>query len=141
MRINPKRRIQEHPLYMKHKEKVRFLLVGGINTLLDFTLYGLLVNLLGVFEIAANMISTTVCMTISFVLNYHFVWESKKSKRETAPRFAIISLFSAWVVQSGVIWIIVSIFGHDDGVSLMAKVVGICAGTITNYLGYKYIFR
>ncbi|MCL1839702.1 GtrA family protein [Candidatus Saccharibacteria bacterium] len=138
---SPKQRIVEHPLYVRHRDKVRFMMVGGVNTVLDFTIYGLLVSVLGFFAVVANMISTVIVLTISFGLNYKFVWQSKKSKRETAPRFVIISLFSAWVVQSGIIWIIVTIFGTDDVISLLAKVVGICAGTITNYLGYRYIFR
>jgi len=141
MQKSPKRRIQEHPLYVKHKEKVRFLLVGGTNTVLDFTIYGLLANWLGLFLIAANLISTAICMTVSFVLNYHFVWESKKSKRETAPRFVVVSLFSAWVIQSGIIVAVAGIFGTSDMVNLLAKMMGICAGMICNFLGYRYIFR
>jgi len=128
-------------LYEKHKEKVRFVLVGGVNTAVDFTVFGLLANVLGIFAVVANMISTAVVMIISFVLNYNFVWQSKKSKRETAPKFVAVSLFSAWVVQSVVIFLIVTIFGRDEMTNLAAKIAGIVAGTITNFLGYKYIFR
>lgn len=136
-----KRRVMGRPLYVKHGEKLKFLLVGGANTILDFTIYGLLVGALGVVAVGANMISTTICMAVSFVLNYRFVWESKKSKRETAPKFVAVSLFSAWIVQSGIIWVVTAIFGGEDLVSLVAKVIGIGVGMISNYLGYKYIFR
>ena len=104
-------------------------------------IYGLLTNVLGFFAVLSNMISTLVVLGVSFGLNYKFVWESKKSKRETAPRFAVISLFSAWVVQSGIIFLIVTIFGGGDMVNLIAKIAGICMGTIFNFLGYRYIFR
>ena len=127
--------------YEKHKEKVKFALVGGVNTTVDFVVFGLLANVLGIFAVVANMISTVVVMIISFVLNYNFVWQSKKSKRETAPKFVAVSLFSAWAVQSVVIFLVVTIFGTDDATNLGAKIAGIAAGTITNYLGYKYIFR
>jgi len=141
MEKNHNKLLEVRPLFEKHKEKVRFVIVGGVNTVVDFTIYGLLVNVLGLFAVFANMISTIVVLCISFWLNYKFVWESKKSKRETAPKFVMMSLFSAWVIQSGIIWIIVTIFGADDMVNLLAKIVGICMGTITNYLGYRYIFR
>jgi putative flippase GtrA len=136
-----KKHLLENHLYLKHKEKVKFAMVGGMNTVLDFTIYGVLVHFFGVFVVVANLISTAICMVTSFVLNYNFVWESKKSKRETAPKFVALSMFTAWVVQSGVIWLIVTIFGGDDVVNLLAKVGGICVGMVCNYIGYKYIFR
>ena len=129
------------PLLTRHKEKVRFVMVGGTNTVLDFLIYGLLVNVLGIFVVMGNMISTAIVLCVSFGLNYKFVWESKKSKRETAPKFVAMSLFSAWVIQSGIIWLIVSIFGEGDVINLLAKVAGICVGMIANFCGYKYIFR
>ncbi|MFV0484924.1 MAG: GtrA family protein [Candidatus Saccharimonadales bacterium] len=133
--------ITEHPLYKKHGEKVKFLFVGGLNTVLDFLIYGLLANILGVYVIIANMISTLICMTASFFLNYNFVWKSKKSKRQTAPRFLAVSLISAWVIQSGIIWIATSIFGTADLTNLIAKIIGIGCGMIFNFFGYKYIFK
>ena len=126
---------------LKYKAEIKFVMVGGFNTVVDFVIYGLLTNLVGIEVVVANMISTAIVLTISFGLNYKFVWESKKSKRETAPKFVAVSLFSAWVIQSGVIWIVVSMFGEGEMMNLVAKVVGIGAGTISNYLGYKYIFR
>ena len=131
-------------LYEKHKEKIRFGLVGGANTILDFGIYGLLANWLGVPVLAANMISTAACMVVSFLLNYNFVWQSKKSKRETAPRFVTVSLFSAWVVQTVIIFLVVGILGKsemsEDLMNLGAKVLAVGGGMVTNYCGYKYIF-
>ena len=142
MQKNLKQCILGCPLLVNHKEKVRFVLVGGINAVVDFVIYGLLANVLGLVVVAASMISTAITVLgVSFGLNYKFVWKSKKSKRETAPRFVAVSLFSAWVVQSGIIWLITSLFGSDDVTNLVAKVVGICVGTIFNFLGYRYIFR
>lgn len=130
-----------HPLYLKHQEKIRFVLVGGVNTLIDFAIYGVLANLFGLYAVVANIISTTICMAVSFVLNYKFVWKSKKSKLETAPKFILVSLFSAWVVQSLTIGAIVGIFGDGDLVALIAKVVGIGLGMVCNFLGYRVVFR
>ena len=116
-------------------------MVGGINFTLDFLIFSLLANVLGMFAVAANIVSTCICMVVSFILNYNFVWRSKKSKRETAPRFVAVSLFSAWVVQSVVIWVVVGTFGDSEVMNLVAKVLGVGVGAISNYLGYKLIFR
>ena len=134
-------KIKKRPLYKKHKEKIKFAMVGGVNTVIDFVIFGMLANVFGVVTVGANIISTTICMIISFWLNYTFVWQSKKSKLETAPKFVIVSAFSAWVVQSVAIWMIVSIFGGEDVVNLGAKVVGVGCGMVSNYLGYKFIFK
>lgn len=133
--------LAQSSLVTKHKEKIKFGLVGGLNTALDFVIFGLLANVLGVFVVVANLVSTAICMVVSFGLNYKFVWRSKKSMRETAPQFVLVSLFSAWVVQSVTIWAIVGIFGESDVMNLVAKVVGIGLGMICNYLGYKMVFR
>lgn len=133
--------VTSHPLYVKHQEKIRFVLVGGTNTVIDFTIYGLLANIFGVYAVVANMISTVICMVVSFFLNYRFVWKSKKSKKETAPKFVAMTLCSAWVVQSGVIFVVTQIFGDDWIMTLVAKALGIGVGMICNYLGYKFIFR
>ena len=54
-------------LLKKHAEKIRFALVGGFNTALDFIiLFGLVA--LGLDKIPANYISTTVTMVISFFI-------------------------------------------------------------------------
>ena len=134
-------KIRNWGLVQKHWTLLKFALVGGTNTLLDFVVYGILANAAGLPAIAANTISTSICMVISFFLNYQFVWESKKSRLETAPRFLLMSLFSAWVVQNGIIWLVTSIAGDGEVINLAAKILGIVGGTVSNYFGYKLIFK
>lgn len=133
--------LKQHPLVKKHNEKIKFVLVGGFNTLLDFCIFGLLANIIGIPTLVANIISTTICITISFLLNYKYVWKSKKSKRETAPGFLIVSLFSAWVVQNIAINSVIFLFGESGVVKLVGKAFGSVCGMISNYLGYKLVFR
>lgn len=116
-------------------------MVGGFNALLDLILFSLLANLLHFPPLAASMISTSICITVSFFLNYHFVWKSAKSLRHAAPRFVIVSLFSAWVVQTTIIWLITSLAGNTDLINFIAKLAGMACGTLTNYFGYRLIFR
>ncbi len=132
------KKVQASPLYVRHGKKIKFLMTGGLNTLLDFLIYGLLANMLGVYVLTANVVSTSICMAVSFWLNYTFVWRSKKSKKETAPKFIAVSLFSAWVVQSVVIFLVVGLLGEDA--NLIAKLVGVSFGMVSNYLGYKFVF-
>lgn len=134
-------RIRNWGLVQKHWTLLKFVLVGGTNTLLDFVIYGILANAVSLPAIAANTISTSICMVVSFFLNYQFVWESKKSRLETAPRFLLMSLFSAWIVQNGIIWIVTLIAGDGAMINLGAKILGIVGGTASNYFGYKWTFK
>lgn len=128
-------------LNAKHGEKIRFVLVGGFNTLLDFCVFGLLANIIGVDKVVSNIISTTICITVSFILNYKFVWKSEKSIKTTAVGFLAVSLFSAWVVQSLVILGVTALFGETGFIKLVAKLCGCIAGMTTNYFGYKIVFK
>lgn len=133
--------LKQHPLVRKHNEKIKFVLVGGFNTVLDFCIFGLLANIFNIPALIANVISTTICISISFLLNYKYVWKSKKSKRETAPGFLAVSLFSAWVVQNAAINSVIFLFGDSDVMKLVGKAFGSICGMISNYFGYKIIFR
>ena len=61
------KKLESHPLIKKHGEKIKFVLVGGFNTVLDFCLFGLLANIIGIPKELANIISTTICIIISFL--------------------------------------------------------------------------
>ena len=113
----------------KHGEKIRYVVVGCFNTILDFCIYGLLANIIGIPQIIASIISTTICVSISFVLNY------------TIVGFLVVSLFSAWVVQSIAIKLTLLVFGVSWFTNLAAKAFGSLCGMVTNYLGYKYVFK
>ncbi len=135
------KKLESHPLIKKHGEKIKFVLVGGFNTVLDFCLFGILANIIGIPKELANIISTTICIIISFLLNYKFVWKSKKSKKETAPGFVIVSLFSAWIVQNIAINLVTIPFGENNVTKLIGKAFGSICGMISNYFGYKLVFR
>ena len=128
-------------LSAKHGEKIRFLVVGGFNTVLDFAIFGVLANIVGIDKVVANIISTAICVTISFVLNYKFVWKSEKSIAATAVGFLAVSLFSAWVVQSLVITGVTAVIGESSFAKLFAKACCSGTGMITNYFGYKFVFK
>ena len=128
-------------LAKKHAEKIRYVIVGVFNTILDFCIYGLLANVVGLPQIVSSIISTTICVSISFVLNYKFVWRSEKSLKYTIVGFLIVSFFSAWVVQSIAINGALLVLGENWFTNLVAKAFGSMCGMVTNYLGYKYVFK
>ena len=92
------------------------------------------------FATISNIVSTSICIVISFYLNSKYVWKTKKSVSETAPGFLVVSLFSAWIVQSIAINAVIGIWGDSALISAIAKLCGSACGMISNYFGYKVIF-
>ena len=67
----------------KHGDKIRFVIVGGANTALDFLVLFLFVNL-GVDKIVANYISTSVALIFSFFANKSFTFKNT-DKNDSIP--------------------------------------------------------
>jgi len=130
-------------LLKKHVEKVKFIIVGGANTAIDFViLFGL--TFLGVDKLVANFFSTSVALVFSFFVNKSFTFknETKNAKKQFAL-FLVITLFGLWVIQPLVILGVTSLtesFITNSAISLfIAKLVATVASLIWNYIFYSRI--
>ena len=131
-------------LLKKHETKLRFGLIGGLNTLLDFGLLFAFSSILGVPKLFANILSTSVAFVFSFFANkkYTFKSNSKNIVREIAL-FTIVTLFGLWVLQGTVLYIVVPILvqlGLSEAMSLfVAKLLATIVSLIWNYLLYSRV--
>jgi putative flippase GtrA len=127
-------------------EALRFLLVGGTNTGLDFALFALFANVIHVYPPLASVMSIGVVVVVSFFLNHRFVFRSEHSKRRTAIQFVAVTLFNGWVVQGAIIAVIVHFATpHSIGlpawvINLGAKLVAIGFSMVLNFVGYRLVF-
>lgn len=79
-----------------------FLLVGGFNTLADFTCYTLLT--LFIFkepsQIAiAGVISGTIALVIAFLSHNYITWRERETSPITIVKFFIVTGFGMWVIR------------------------------------------
>jgi len=124
-------------------QKVRFVVVGGANTLIDF---GLLFTLkaLGLPAISANVISTTTAFCFSFFANKNYTFKTAGTdiKREIFL-FVVITLFGLWVLQTLVIAFVTSLLSQtslEDGVILLiAKLIATAVSLVWNYVLYSRV--
>lgn len=141
-------------------EKARFVLVGCINTAIDFIVFNVLLAFLGQSIYLANILSTLTAMIASVFLNKGFVFKQgfKVSARETTL-FMAVTLTSLWGVQNLVIFLLThqfpeplntiahTIHGYgtteffsvsflrDNGAKVAATVVSL----MWNFVFYKYV--
>ena len=130
----------------KHGDKLRFAIVGGANTALDFILLFLFVNL-GVDKILANYFSTGASLIFSFFANKSFTFKNKagNAKKQFAA-FLLVTVTGLWVLQQIIIWgvttLLESQITNDSILLFIAKLVATVGSLIWNYFLYsRLVFK
>lgn len=130
-------------LLRNHAEKIRYLLVGGFNTALDFVLLFVFV-FLGIDKIPANYLSTGIAMLVSFFANKSFTFKdtSEKKKRQFAL-FIIVTVIGMWTIQPLIILAVTHLLAPyitNSAISLfIAKVLATGVTLVWNYFLYSRI--
>ncbi len=132
-------------LIKKHETKLRFGLIGGLNTLLDFGLLFAFSSFLGMPRGLANILSTSVAFVFSFFANKKFTFQS--SSKENIVRemilFTVVTLFGLWVIQGLIIHFLTPVivsFGFAETIALLgSKLIATAASLIWNYLLYSRV--
>jgi len=143
-----------------HTKKVsKFALVGVGNTVLDFTIYNLLI-VVGLMAVAANVVSVTVAMIVSFELNRRFVFSNNSEKRgRQMVMFFVVTGIGLYVLQTLIIATLVNYWAwpleqvadiaadlgfknSDFVINNGAKAIATTASMVWNYLLYdKLVFK
>jgi putative flippase GtrA len=122
-------------------EKIRFALVGGLNTAVDFVILFSLVNLFAVPSLVANIISTSVALAVSYTLNKKAVFGNTDTHNlRQVILFVTVTLSGLWILQGAVIVIVTSSLVALGGVSLLAaKAIATLFSLTWNYLWYSQV--
>jgi putative flippase GtrA len=130
----------------KHSEKIRFTLVGGINTAIDFVVLFVLFTL-GLPIIVSNFISTSTALIFSFLANKKYTFrDSNIFNKNQFTAFLVITLIGLWILHP----VIISIFNpllisyqFDKNISLFfSKVIATLVTLAWNYLLYReFVFK
>ena len=132
-------------LLKKHETKLRFGIIGGINTALDFGLLFVFSSLFGIPRGFANMLSTSFSFIFSFFANKRYTFKS--SSKENVVRemvlFTVVTLFGLWVIQGLIIHFLTPVIinlGTTEELALLAsKLIATVASLIWNYLLYSRV--
>ena len=130
----------------KHGDKIRFVIVGGANTALDFAVLFLFVSL-GLDKIASNYISTSVALVFSFFANKSFTFKNKSSNaKKQFGLFLVVTLAGLWVLQTIIIWAVTTLLeqyiSNESALLFIAKLIATVGSLIWNYLLYsRLVFK
>lgn len=128
----------------RHGEKIRFAIIGIINTALDFFLLFVFVYL-GIDEIIANYMSTGIMFFVSFFANRSYTFRYKEGNlRRQLVLFIVVTMIGLWALQPLVIWGVLAIPVQVDATAwlLVAKLAATAVSMVWNYLLYsRLVFR
>ena len=130
----------------KHAEKIRFALVGGANTALDFGILFILVAF-GLDKIPANYISTSISLVFSFFVNKSFTFKSKTGNaKKQFVLFIVITLIGLWILQplviAGLSQAMQPLGLNETIVLLVTKFVATLVSLTWNYILYtRLVFK
>lgn len=129
----------------KHETKLRFGVIGGFNTILDFGLLFVFSSFFGVPRGLANIMSTSVAFVFSFFANKRYTFKSsdKKNVIREMVLFTVVTLFGLWVIQGLIIHFlspVIASFGFSSELALLgSKLVATIASLVWNYLLYSRV--
>lgn len=132
-------------LLKKHAEKVRFGIVGIINTVVDFGVL-LVLTSVGIPPAIANYPSSTVAVAVSFIGNKKYTFKTKgaRLKREVTL-FLIFTFFCTLILQPLTIllvqWLLSPLSLGIVVVAFIAKCFATVVTFIWNYYTYsRFVF-
>ena len=109
-------------LYQKFHHLILYGIIGSFSSGLDFAIYTLLVQVLGVHYIAANCISVVAGISTSFILNRNYNF---KVKDKTGRRFGIFLCvgFTGLLLSNLILYTCINTFALNKIVSNLLSIV------------------
>lgn len=69
---------------------VRFLVVGGLSTLVQFVFLIVLIETQMLSEVAASAVGYFAGALVNYLLNYYFTFNSEQNHSQTLPKFILV---------------------------------------------------
>lgn len=147
-RISAVRRSLPLPGFLRRErvlgQVIRFGLVGGLNTLVDYGLFNLLVVVFSMNPVAANPISVSAGIINSFLWNKQWTFAAGGWHRwyRQAILFLIVSVIGL-LINTGGLWLLNRLTGADSVLAVNLQKLGASVLSLTwNFVGYRFlVFR
>ena len=102
------------------KQFIRFVVIGALNTLVDFTIYLLLTRSLGLYYVYSNLVSVAFAGIIAFFLSKHITFQNKEADHlQQSTKFALVAA-SVFLLNNTVLFALVHWLNVHD---ILAKII------------------
>ena len=118
---------------LTNDQRVRFLIVGGINTAVGYGTFATVIFLGGHYFLA-NFIATAVGVTVSYFLNKYFTFRQYKKSFTEILRFISVYLFS-FILGNIILYVLVDIVSISP---YLAGALNLIFTTLISWFGHKY---
>lgn len=113
--------------------KIRFLIVGCLNTIVGYSIYAILIYL-NINYLIANTISTIIGIIHSYIWNRLFTFKSNNNIKKEIFKFIFVYSIS-YVLGLLNLYILVNILGTNK---YIAGIINIFITTIISWFGHRY---
>ena len=121
---------------LAQSKAIKFLVVGGTATVLQFALLVVLVETTSLGKVASSAMSYVLSAMYNYLANYYLTFQSSRSHWLAFPRFCLVVLVGA-TVNTAVFAVFLRALPY-----VAAQVIAIAAALVSNYLLHKYwIYR
>lgn len=131
------------------KQIIKFGIVGGINTGIDFLVLNILIYLTGITAGAElfvlNSISFSIAVINSYFLNKHWTFQDKTQTEQEPIKFSrflaisVVGVVINGLVITGITTSIAPLFGLSAVLwTNVAKLIATGVSLIWNFIGYKF---
>jgi len=131
--------------FLQLPQPVKFLVVGLLNTGIDFGLFFIFTSVFTMHFFFANLLSTGAALIVSFILNAQLTFNNRMT-RANVSLFLIVTLTGLWLLQpiiiaaaQPIISFILQPTQNSVFILLLAKAVATTATLVWNYFLYKNI--
>ena len=129
--------------YKKHEEIIRYLVVGGLTTLLNMVAYAAGIWILGEeLYLVSQVVAFIIAVIFAYYANKHAVFHTKTESKQDAAReagsFFLMRIIS-FALETLLLWLLVDMLHMH---SLIAKIPVSVIVIVLNYIFSKlFIFR
>ncbi|OGI22455.1 MAG: hypothetical protein A2808_03065 [Candidatus Moranbacteria bacterium RIFCSPHIGHO2_01_FULL_55_24] len=139
----------QNPLAKLVKQFSKFIIVGGVNTGIDFLVLNILIYLTGITAgielFVLNTISFSVAVINSYFMNKRWTFEDKSVSEKEPVKFSqflavsVVGIIINGGVLSGITYFIPPLFGLSAVLwANVAKLMATGLSLVWNFVGYKF---
>ena len=112
----------------------RFLITGGISTVISYSIFLFSIHLLGLHYILANILAFCISVIFSYNFNKRWSFQAAKQQRSHLKRYLTLYLITL-LVGSLILKFTVDFLGIAPEI---AFIIGLCFTTTINFIGTKF---